>query len=152
MTIRKKFLLCSFVVALALAGCGAQEETYTENKKGLEAVSEAVDTIQADFPDNADAKGWLLFPGTEIDNVVMQAADNSYYLRRDEKGAYSIWGCYFADYEADLTASGPSRNTVIYGHSSLNDETEGKKLLFEMTQLVPSTKNILEYANIILII
>ena len=30
------------------------------------------------------------------------------------------------------------------------DETEGKKLLFEMTQLVPSTKNILEYANIIL--
>ena len=127
MTIHKKFLLCSFVVALALAGCGAQEETYTENKKGLEAVSEAVDTIQADFPDNADAKGWLLFPGTEIDNVVMQAADNSYYLRRDEKGAYSIWGCYFADYEADLTASGPSRNTVIYGHSSLDDETEGKK-------------------------
>ena len=127
MTIHKKFLLCSFVVVLALAGCGAQEETYTENKKGLEAVSEAVGTIQADFPDNADAKGWLLFPGTEIDNVVMQAADNSYYLRRDEKGAYSIWGCYFADYEADLTASGPSRNTVIYGHSSLDDETEGKK-------------------------
>ena len=59
--------------------------------------------------------------------MVMQAADNSYYLRRDEKGAYSIWGCYFADYEADLTASGPSRNTVIYGHSSLDDETEGKK-------------------------
>ncbi len=29
------------------------------------------------------------------------------------------------------------------------DETEGKKVLFEMTQLVPSTKNIAEYAKII---
>lgn len=60
---------------------------------------------------------WLTVPGTEIDNAVMQAEDNDYYLRRDEMGTDNIWGCYFMDYEC----SGTSRNVIVYGHSLEDD-------------------------------
>lgn len=57
--------------------------------------------------------GWLTIPGTGIDNAVMQAEDNDYYLRRDETGTDDIWGCYFMDYECSVN----SRNLIVYGHS-----------------------------------
>lgn len=57
--------------------------------------------------------GWLTVPGTGIDNAVMQAEDNDYYLRRDETGTDDIWGCYFMDYECSVN----SRNLIVYGHS-----------------------------------
>lgn len=60
---------------------------------------------------------WLTVPGTEIDNAVMQAEDNDYYLRRDETGTDDIWGCYFMDYECSST----SRNVIVYGHSLEDD-------------------------------
>lgn len=56
---------------------------------------------------------WLTVPGTEIDNAVMQAEDNDYYLRRDETGTDDIWGCYYMDYECGIN----SRNLIVYGHS-----------------------------------
>lgn len=71
-------------------------------------------------------KAWIQVPDTNIDDPIFQADDNLYWLRRDENGSYSVWGVYFADYECSLGEE-LSRNTVIYGHSSLNDETEGKK-------------------------
>ena len=36
--------------------------------------------------------GWLTVEGTEIDNAVMQAGDNDYYLRRNEYGEDDVWG------------------------------------------------------------
>lgn len=56
---------------------------------------------------------WLTVLGTEIDNAVMQAEDNDYYLRRDETGTDDIWGCYYMDYECGIN----SRNLIVYGHS-----------------------------------
>lgn len=61
------------------------------------------------------AVGWLEFAGTTIDDVVMQAQDNEYYLRRDETGQQSVWGCYYLDFECP--PDGPGPNTIIYGHS-----------------------------------
>ena len=57
--------------------------------------------------------GRLTVEGTEIDNAVMQAGDNDYYLRRNEYGEDDVWGCYFMDY----ACSPSSLNLVIYGHS-----------------------------------
>ena len=66
--------------------------------------------------------GWLTVEGTEIDNAVMQAGDNDYYLRRNEYGEDDVWGCYFMDY----ACSSSSQNLVIYGHS-LDDSTEAQR-------------------------
>ncbi len=77
---------------------------------------------------NRDTVGWLYVPGTEINNSVLQAFDNSYYIRRDENRKDSIYGCYFADYENALDHSAEfSRNTIIYGHSDLKDNPDGKR-------------------------
>ncbi|MBQ9939143.1 MAG: class B sortase [Oscillospiraceae bacterium] len=61
--------------------------------------------------------GWINIPGTSINNAVMQANNNDYYLYRTETGAYNAYGCYFADYENTFgTRSQLSGNTIIYGH------------------------------------
>ena len=61
--------------------------------------------------------GWLNIPGTSINNAVMQARNNDYYLYRNEAGVPSSYGCYFADYECTFgPRSALSNNTVIYGH------------------------------------
>jgi len=63
------------------------------------------------------AIGWINIPGTSINNAVMQSTNNDYYLYRTESGAYSSYGCYFADYECKFgSRSALSPNTVIYGH------------------------------------
>ena len=42
---------------------------------------------------NPDTAAWLYIPSAEIDDPVMQAEDNGYYLKLDENGEYAMWGC-----------------------------------------------------------
>ena len=42
---------------------------------------------------NPDTVAWLYSPGAEVDDPVMQAEDNGYYLKLDENGEYAMWGC-----------------------------------------------------------
>ena len=78
---------------------------------------------------NSDVRGWLKFTaGSEkndvfdgnIDNPVVQTADNDYYLDRDFFGNYDKGGTLFFDYRNDLSAELPNRNTIIYGHNLSN--------------------------------
>lgn len=60
-------------------------------------------------------------PGAEVDDAVMQAADNGYYLQKDENGNFSEWGCYYAHCDDHLSSrSALDKNTVIFGHSATN--------------------------------
>ncbi len=85
-----------------------------------ESQSAASSTAEAQYME--EQVGWLTVEGTEIDNAVMQAGDNDYYLRRNEYGEDDVWGCYFMDY----ACSPSSLNLVIYGHS-LDDSTEAQR-------------------------
>ena len=51
---------------------------------------------------NPDTVAWLYIPGAEVDDPVMQAEDNSYYLKLDENGEYAMWGCYYAHCENEI--------------------------------------------------
>lgn len=82
-----------------------------ESSAELSAVSSSIAQSAERVPGNEAA--WLRFEGTDIDNPVMQAGDNEYYLRRNEEGEEDMWGCYFLDYECGPT----SQNLIIYGHS-----------------------------------
>lgn len=64
---------------------------------------------------NQDIVGWISVDGTKINNPILQATDNEFYLDRDFKGESSRAGSVFMDYRNDI--SDMSRNTVIYGHA-----------------------------------
>ena len=75
---------------------------------------------------NPDAVAWLCIPGAEVDDPVMQAEDNGFYLNRDELREYSTWGCYYADCRNHLGGRDAlDTNTVIYGHSASNCDPDG---------------------------
>ena len=77
---------------------------------------------------NRDTVAWLYLPGTAIDDPVVQADDNNYYLKRTFEGEYSVWGCYFADYLNTLDSREKlDANTVIYGHAYKNEDPDERK-------------------------
>ena len=77
---------------------------------------------------NPDAVAWLYIPGAEVDDPVMQAEDNGYYLNLDETGAYAMWGCYYAHCENQVGGRDElDKNTTIFGHSASNCDPDGPK-------------------------
>jgi len=75
-------------------------------------------------------------PGTKINNCVLQSHDNEAYLRTNEQQEYDLYGCYFVDYECSVGARDVlSPNTIIYGHSDMTDNPDGKRFsqLFHFT-------------------
>ena len=71
---------------------------------------------------------WLYIPGAEIDDPVMQAEDNGYYLKLDENGEYAMWGCYYAHCENKIGGRDKlDKNTTIFGHSASNCDPDGAR-------------------------
>lgn len=67
------------------------------------------------FAANNDLVGWLYIPNTAVNTPVVQAKDNTYYLRNNFFGQNTKYGMAYADYRC--TKSVPSTNQVIYGHN-----------------------------------
>ena len=75
---------------------------------------------------NPDTVAWLYIPGAEVDDPVMQAEDNGYYLKLDENGEYAMWGCYYAHCENKIGGRDKlDKNTTIFGHSASNCDPDG---------------------------
>ena len=105
----------------------SESESVPEQPKPENAPTESfLPKIMAAYDKNADVVGWLYIPNTDINEEVVQAPDNDYYLRRNTAKSYDWYGCYFADYESILTNGKLSRNTIIYGHS-MDDNPDGLK-------------------------
>jgi len=69
---------------------------------------------------NQDLVGWVTIDGLDIDFPIVQAEDDSYYLRRNFNGQYSIYGTPFLS--AENTSTGLDENMVVYGHSMQRDD------------------------------
>ncbi|MFG6332282.1 MAG: class B sortase [Lachnospiraceae bacterium] len=99
-------------------------EQYTDREEAAGTQEEALLSapIRVDFPslyaENPDTAGWIYCEGTPIDYVVMQAADNDYYLRRSYDGTHSTAGTIFID--AENRAGFADCNTIVYGHNMRN--------------------------------
>ena len=143
-------IICAAASILALilliAGCGKEEPTITVDAPDVTAApsptatptetpaGKAIPTVdrQAELAaakkKNPNTAAWLYIPGAEVDDPVMQAEDNGYYMLLDENGEYSMWGCYYAHCENDLSARGKlDTNTTIFGHSASNCDVNGPK-------------------------
>ena len=144
-------------MALTFTGCGKKpsssdqpsEPTSSSSTEDVDDGSDVVRIFQIEKIDegikrNADTKGWLYIPNTEIDDAVLQGKDNEYYLRLTEDKQYSIFGCYFADFRCKLgTRDSLSKNTIIYGHSDYKDNPDGKKFsqLFHYAKDIDFVRN-----------
>jgi sortase B len=149
--------ILSIVLLLASFGCNKQGESSSSLPSSSEPSSVSQPSSEPEEPDvewqvdrlfqiekidqgierNKDTVGWLNIPGTDIDDAVLQRpGDNEYYLRLDEDLNYSVFGCYWADsFDTFGTHDELSKNTIIYGHSDLRDNPDGKKFsqLFRYT-------------------
>jgi sortase B len=146
-------LILALTMLLAVSGCG--NRSVSESEEPSESASEPeededldieyrdrvflTDKVETGIERNSDTVGWLYIPNTTIDDAVIQYTDNDYYLRLDEDKNYSVFGCYWADYNCILDRGRDrlSRNTIIYGHSDYRDDPNGKKFsqLFHYTDL-----------------
>ena len=108
-----------------------------ENEEISDKVSEAIIEINENKDEEIEYKvdfvklkeinnqivAYLKVNGTKIEYAVVQAKDNSYYLRRNLDKKYNIGGSIFMDYKNKL--DGTDKNIVIYGHNMKNDSMFG---------------------------
>ncbi len=66
---------------------------------------------------NDSLVGWVWVDGTNIDNPVMQNANNSYYLEHDFYRQPDSAGTIFVDFRTKLTDTETPDNIVMYGHN-----------------------------------
>lgn len=97
------------------------DELIIENPDA--SLDEALGTdIRPQFVDlqkvNENIVGWVSAEGTKLNNPILQAEDNEFYLDRNFKDKSSRAGSVFMDYRNDMDAH--NRNTILYGHAMKN--------------------------------
>lgn len=126
-------LLALIVLGFAIALSYYAFEYYTFRRDGREAEQTAQmmqeifegDTtstrafqVAVEETGNTDIVAYISIAGTNVRNVVVQGADNDFYLHRDIFGAHNANGSLFLDYRNAADFTDP--NTIIYGHNMNN--------------------------------
>lgn len=114
----KQFIQISCIVVMIYSGVQLAKYmyTYVAVEKELEEVQQVAQhtelmKLQAINP---RIVGWLTLEGTRLNNPVLQAADNDFYLRHNYKDEESRGGSIFMDFRNDADELG--RHTIFYGH------------------------------------
>ena len=107
------------------SGTSAPQPSATPAGEVIPSVDRQAELAEARAK-NPDTVAWLYIPGAEVDDPVMQAEDNGYYLKLDENGEYAMWGCYYAHCENETGGRDKlDKNTTIFGHSASNCDPDG---------------------------
>lgn len=85
-----------------------------------EAKQHELHSFQQQYPNSV---GWLQLQNTRIDNPIMQAENNTFYLTHNYKGEKSRGGAIFLDYRNDTDLS--QQHTIFYGHVLRNETMFG---------------------------
>ena len=109
------------------SGTSAPQPSATPAGEVIPSVDRQAELAEARAK-NPDTAAWLYIPGAEIDDPVMQAEDNGYYLKLDENGEYAMWGCYYAHCENEIGGRDKlDKNATIFGHSASNCDPDGMR-------------------------
>lgn len=96
-------------------------EQYETSNLTLTEVGQTT-SLKIDFEElqkiSRDVVAWIYIPGTEINYVIAQTDNNSYYLDSRLDGEHSAEGTLFMDYQNAPDLS--DWNTLIYGHHMKN--------------------------------
>lgn len=71
---------------------------------------------------NSDTVGWIRFNQDKVNNPIVQAVDNYYYLKRSFEKQSNQVGTIFMDYRNN---SFDDRNVVLFGHSIYDESMFG---------------------------
>ena len=97
------------------------DKVITANKEkvsDVEQLNEILE-IRKDY-NNEDVIGKISISDTNIDEVVFQSSNNSYYLNHNGYKKYDQYGEVFADYRIDFDTS---KKILIFGHNSSRIKT-----------------------------
>lgn len=114
---------------------GYEDEMSQLEQMGEENLEDAWKQIKIEYPDidfpegmnikfaklyaiNQDVVGWLKIENTNIDTVLLQSTNNSYHLHRNIYGEYTRFGNPYVHWAADMTKTGLSKNTIVFGHNA----------------------------------
>ncbi|MEK3915524.1 class B sortase [Paenibacillus sp. FSL H7-0331] len=139
------FVFCLFALGRIFLGYQQQEELAAQarqiyyqqvvtNRETLEdtrieatakdvSVPETRPAFRGLLDVNTDTVGWLNIAGTSVDDPIVQAQDNDYYLDRNYKKEASRSGSIFMDYRNTIMAN--DMNTILYGHRMKNGSMFG---------------------------
>ena len=90
--LQKRVPAASLSFLFWFVSCAHMPENFSE--PSAPAPPDRAEELQVAQSNNPDTVAWLTVPGTDIDGPVQQAADNDYYMRRDELGKPSYEGCF----------------------------------------------------------
>ena len=76
---------------------------------------------------NADTRGWIYIPDTDVDYPIVQSDDNAYYLDRGFDHEEFRAGAIFMDFRDDFGFNEDlqSENIILYGHNMANNSMFG---------------------------
>lgn len=72
---------------------------------------------------NKEIVGWISIDDTKLNNPILQADDNDFYLTHNYKGQQSRAGSIFMDYRNDVALE--DQHTILYGHVMRDDRMFG---------------------------
>lgn len=114
----KRFIQIVCIVVMIYSGVQLAKYmyTYVAVEKELEEVQQVAQHTELTKLQaiNPRIVGWLTLEGTRLNNPVLQAADNDFYLRHNYKDEESRGGSIFMDFRND--ADQLDRHTIFYGH------------------------------------
>jgi len=95
----------------------AEDEVIVErpDMSQFRGVIDALDEVRA-VTGNEHIIAYIYISGTNVNNVVMQTTNNSFYLSRDIFGRHNLNGSLFMDFRNNPDFM--DRNTIIYGHNN----------------------------------
>lgn len=114
----KRFIQIVCMVVMIYSGVQLAKYmyTYVAVEKELEEVQQVAQHTELTTLQTINPRivGWLTLEGTRLNNPVLQAADNDFYLRHNYKDEESRGGSIFMDFRNDADELG--RHTIFYGH------------------------------------
>ena len=87
-----------------------------EIKKILSKEKNVTENLRVKYHNN-DIIGTISVENTDINEVLVQASDNKYYLTHDIYGNYDKYGSVFLDHRCNKN----SKKLLIYGHNDFKD-------------------------------
>jgi len=92
-----------------------------------EAQTPSTSTIRPQFHEllavNRQMIGWISVDGTKLNNPILQADNNDFYLNHNFRDQESRAGSVFMDYRNNILNM--NQNTILYGHAMKNNTMFG---------------------------
>ena len=99
-------------------------QTKTNNNENVASEVTKVKKLQEKYQ-NKDIVGFLTIPGTNINEPILQAGDNEYYLSHSASKKKNLIGSTYLDYRVKINEG---RKNLIYSHNSSTLDVPFKEL------------------------